>query len=958
MNDHWHEVADVLKGAQSDATALPADDVLDRMTRFVAQHLAKPLDPSQPDSQIAIAETAEPFNDTAWFWVDDSGKSAELFAVPRVRDAYPELADAMLDYVLRLSSERIIQRRSALPQLKLRLASPEAFHAYNAFFHLTGDLTAGVVRPAIRFNDDRTRFVADYGGNVLRFRFGGRPQAADVESAVARYAIETHPDRIIFSHTSAIEGRTLLGRRRHVCDLTYRYSLWKARPEIRLEAEITTMPGITLHDVKLSTAIDQLLNGGAFDTVRVSVASTCRTVTRSELATTTLHEGPADYLGICETRFSPRSESAGIPGFAHGIHIRFRNGKDLGDIRTEGSEHGCFNWIYPRYAFGRIGPQESRSIVEDRLLTGGGYYGEPDIYCRILDGTKTATDNIDPSMSYDIGAELNAVAITLLLAKEGRYRHAPSSQRLAGLKSWYDRHLRIYLDATRPESPDAQAHVFIRGLSFIILSLDCMARAFTAENYGKTLGVLTDLLLRTESRVDGAPDESLFSGQLDCHCSALLALARAAFHLPEKPELQSALRRALRGTIAGPVHGELFGRNGETFDSIFIRPRAGARAEDAGFWVFKLGLALRAFNAIRQGHDAGFVMLDGDTLAHLDTLAKASHRALLKAIRRNDGTIEVLTSAHAGETNSETQPWCALGLVPAIEWELFGRPDDTAVSFVAGFEPPPAIAVPRFVEFDRMSPPIHVEWECPDDDAARLIARTAVVWSRLGETKPHWSVMSNDEYQPSRIAENEELFYASGKGDCDRLLATIARVGRDPAEFNTVLEYGCGLGRVTNHLAKSFRHVLARDISEPHLALARSASVKRGRANIDYGIATLPDLGMSEPFDIWFSFIVLQHNPPPVAAMILRRAVSMLRESGLAVFQVPTYGADYRFSVKEYLTTPAPTDLFEMHCLPQAAVFRIAGEAGCDVLEVVEDHVIGNPAWLSNTVVLAKRRRR
>ena len=43
------------------------------------------------------------------------------------------------------------------------------------------------------------------------------------------------------------------------------------------------------------------------------------------------------------------------------------------------------------------------------------------------------------------------------------------------------------------------------------------------------------------------------------------------------------------------------------------------------------------------------------------------------AVHRRDG-IEILTSHNAGETNSETQPWVAMGLVPSIEQELLGVP--------------------------------------------------------------------------------------------------------------------------------------------------------------------------------------------------------------------------------------------------------------------------------------------
>src|SRR5262249_17058412 len=65
--------------------------ILGSMAAFVADRLAKPVDPTVPNSITAIAETAERFNDSSWFWVDDTGKSAELFAVPHRPDAYPKL---------------------------------------------------------------------------------------------------------------------------------------------------------------------------------------------------------------------------------------------------------------------------------------------------------------------------------------------------------------------------------------------------------------------------------------------------------------------------------------------------------------------------------------------------------------------------------------------------------------------------------------------------------------------------------------------------------------------------------------------------------------------------------------------------------------------------------------------------------------------------------------------------
>ena len=157
---------------------------------------------------------------------------------------------------------------------------------------------------------------------------------------------------------------------------------------------------------------------------------------------------------------------------------------------------------------------------------------------------------------------------------------------------------------------------------------------------------------------------------------------------------------------------------------------------------------------------------------------------------------------------------------------------------------------------------------------------------------------------------------------------------------------------MTPHLAKEFREVTAIDISESHLAMAREVASASGRQNTRLALARVPEFGMTEPFDLWFSYIVLQHNPPPVIALVLRRMFAMLAAGGIAIFQVPTYAPGYAFDVAKYLAAPK-SGTIEVHCLPQSVVFRLADEAGCMPLEMREDEAMGYP-WLSNMFVFAR----
>ena len=164
--------------------------------------------------------------------------------------------------------------------------------------------------------------------------------------------------------------------------------------------------------------------------------------------------------------------------------------------------------------------------------------------------------------------------------------------------------------------------------------------------------------------------------------------------------------------------------------------------------------------------------------------------------------------------------------------------------------------------FPLTSPPIEVEWQVEPAAITTMIRQVSETWQVLGEIKPHWSVLSSDEYLPENIPSTEQAFYASGEVDLQIILNTILRAGRNPDDFHTVLEYGCGLGRVTHHLAAKFPRVIACDISSSHLRLARSAVAQRNGTNVTFVRAEPPHFGMTADFDLWLSRIVLQHNTP------------------------------------------------------------------------------------------------
>ncbi|HJT97018.1 MAG TPA: class I SAM-dependent methyltransferase, partial [Rhodanobacteraceae bacterium] len=233
------------------------------------------------------------------------------------------------------------------------------------------------------------------------------------------------------------------------------------------------------------------------------------------------------------------------------------------------------------------------------------------------------------------------------------------------------------------------------------------------------------------------------------------------------------------------------------------------------------------------------------------------------------------------------------------------------------------------------------------------IART---WTRLGDTEPHYSVVTDEKFKAGRIDANLDAFHAGGQHSIARLDAALARSGIALANDATCFELGCGVGRLTAWLARRCAKVVATDISESHLALARRHVAEQGLDNVELQrLPSVDAIGLLPPFDLFFSVIVLQHNPPPVIAAILERTFARLRPGGLAYFQVPTYREGYVFRLGDYLRDEYDKGTMEMHVLPQRDVLRIAARHGLELLEVIEDPYTGmRRGEVSNTFLLRK----
>ena len=234
-------------------------------------------------------------------------------------------------------------------------------------------------------------------------------------------------------------------------------------------------------------------------------------------------------------------------------------------------------------------------------------------------------------------------------------------------------------------------------------------------------------------------------------------------------------------------------------------------------------------------------------------------------------------------------------------------------------------------------------------------------WDTFGKTDPLWAIMAWPDKRGGRwdLAE----FFATGRADVERVLAHLDARGI-ASNRGTALDFGCGVGRLTQALCGPFGRCVGVDIAGSMIEQARRLNRHGDRCR--YVLNRADDLRCLESgtFDLVFSLIVLQHMQPAYIKGYLEEFFRVAAPGGLVVFQVPSRPA--REGVRAHQATvlpPPPHGLaglrdrlrrfarrdsgpivpeMQMYCIPRDEVVRFVEEQGGKVLDVAENRMCGD----------------
>jgi SAM-dependent methyltransferase len=133
-------------------------------------------------------------------------------------------------------------------------------------------------------------------------------------------------------------------------------------------------------------------------------------------------------------------------------------------------------------------------------------------------------------------------------------------------------------------------------------------------------------------------------------------------------------------------------------------------------------------------------------------------------------------------------------------------------------------------------------------------------------------------------APDEASFWTGGERALANLLAAL---DAEIPPGATVLDIGCGLGRLTRPLARTAAQVYALDVSREMLDRARQLNPQLDNVRWLHGDGTSLRPVEDAAVDVCLSHVVFRHIPDPAITLgYVREMGRVLRPNGLAVFEL------------------------------------------------------------------------
>lgn len=228
------------------------------------------------------------------------------------------------------------------------------------------------------------------------------------------------------------------------------------------------------------------------------------------------------------------------------------------------------------------------------------------------------------------------------------------------------------------------------------------------------------------------------------------------------------------------------------------------------------------------------------------------------------------------------------------------------------------------------------------------LEKSKTMWEALARSDPYWAVCTVPGKQDGKWDAADLL--ATGVIEAETVLSFVRRLGLSIRPNGKALDFGCGVGRLTQALSRYFAECYGVDISSE--MVSRATTLAKDSPNCRFFVNEVPDLSgfESNSFSFIYSSLVLQHIESEYVTLYLGEFVRVLEPGGILVVQIPDHRKGERIQrMRECLKlrtrlrrllalvgVPAgpPRGGWKMYCYGEQKIRHLLSSASCEIVSV------------------------
>src|SRR2546426_6657638 len=157
-------------------------------------------------------------------------------------------------------------------------------------------------------------------------------------------------------------------------------------------------------------------------------------------------------------------------------------------------------------------------------------------------------------------------------------------------------------------------------------------------------------------------------------------------------------------------------------------------------------------------------------------------------------------------------------------------------------------------------------------------------WDRFGQVDPLWAIVTWPGKKGNRWDPTE--FFKTGEAEITSVLEHATSLGLN-LRYRKALDFGCGVGRLTQTLAEYFDEVYGVDIAPSMLKLAERFNRHGNKCRYVLNETDNLRLFHDDTFDFIYTGNTLQHMEPQFSKSYLKEFLRVLSPQGVCFFQIP-----------------------------------------------------------------------